>query len=277
MEFEFLVPEDEEELFDRMNENDYRLVAGGTDLFVKIEKDLISPKRLLDVTNVIDVPKIEKRDEEIRVSATTTHGELARSTLIQEKFPILAESAESVGGVQLRNKATVGGNICNASPSADSLIALYALDAQLKLKSRDGIRTTPIEDFITGPGETVLRRGEFLESIKIPKLSGNYRHFFKKVGRRNALDISVCSMGFVLKTDGDFTEDIRIAYGAVAPTIVRPTPVEKYLKGKKLTEDVVSEAKNLLEAEISPISDIRGSAEYRRKVALRGLEELLRN
>ncbi|MBS3787097.1 xanthine dehydrogenase family protein subunit M [Candidatus Bipolaricaulota bacterium] len=275
MGFELLVPENKDELFTLMAESNYYLLAGGTDLFVKIEKDLINPDRILDLTNVIEGPKLEDKADKVRISATATHGELAGSPLINREFPLLAESAESVGGVQLRNMATVGGNICNASPSADTLIALYALDASLKLESRNGSRTLPIDEFIKSPGETDLGRGEFLKSITIPKLSGNYRHFFNKVGRRNALDISVCSMGFVLKeTDGKI-EDIRISFGAVAPKIVRPDSVENYLKGKKLTRKVLPEAKDLLKNEISPISDIRGSAEYRKQVAVRSLEEVV--
>lgn len=277
MGFELLAPDDKEELFALMAEGGYHLLAGGTDLFVKIEKDIISPERVIDLTNVIDGPKLEDEEDKVRISATSTHGELASSALINREFPLLAESAGAVGAVQLRNMATVGGNICNASPSADTLIALYALDARLELESRDGSRTIPIEDFIKGPGEIDLNRGEFLKSITVPKLTGNYRHFFKKVGRRNALDISVCSMGFALKEVEGQIEDIRLAYGAVAPTVVRPSSVERYLTGKSPSGEAIQEAKELLEEEISPISDIRGSAEYRKQVTLRTLEQIANN
>lgn len=277
MGFELIVPEDKDELYTLMTEGDYHLLAGGTDLFVKIEKDMVSPERVIDLTKVIEDPKLQDKSDTVRISATATHGDLANSSLIKKEFPLLAESAEAVGGVQLRNMATVGGNICNASPSADTLIALYALDARLKLESRDGSRTLPINEFIVGPGKTDLNHGEFLKAIIIPKLSGEYRHYFNKVGRRNALDISVCSMGFALKESDGRIEDIRIAYGAVAPVIVRPNSVERYLRGKKLNQEIIPEARDLLEDEISPISDIRGSAEYRKKVALRNLEAIVDN
>lgn len=274
MGFDIAVPETEEELLSLMEETDYDLLAGGTDLFVKIEKDLIEPDRIIDLTEAIKGPEFEDNPEEVKIQATATHGDLARSSLIKEEFPVLARSAKAVGGTQLRNMATVGGNICNASPSADTLIALYLLDAEVNLVSRDGKRSLPIKSFITGPGEAKLNRGEYLESITVPKLPGNFVHFFKKVGRRNALDISVCSMGFVLKKSGSVIDEIRLAYGAVAPTIIRPESVEGFLRGKEINSATISEAKDLLSEEISPISDIRGSAEYREEVVLRTLEKI---
>lgn len=275
MGFDILVPEDQDELFGLMKKDNYRLLAGGTDLFVKIEKDMVDPDRIIDITKVLSDTSLKNEEEQVEIPATTTHGELANSSIIQNELPILADSAEAVGAVQLRNMATIGGNICNASPSADTLIALYALNARLKLKSVEGTRIVSIDDFITGPGSIELEPGELLESVIIPKISDGYEHYFKKIGRRNALDISVCSMGFLLKTDSGEIEDVRIAYGAVAPRIIRPTTVEKFLKGKPTSRKVLPEAKELLEDEISPISDIRGSAEYRKAVALGQLEELV--
>lgn len=275
MGFEILVPEDQDELFSLMEEDNYRLLAGGTDLFVKIEKDMVAPDRIIDITKALSDTSLRNEEEQVEIPATATHGELANSSIIRDEFPILANSAEAVGAVQLRNMATIGGNICNASPSADTLIALYALNARLKLKKAEGTRTVAIEDFITGPGSIELESGEFLESVIIPKISDGYEHYFKKIGRRNALDISVCSMGFLIKTNSDEIEDVRIAYGAVAPRIIRPTPVEEFLQGKPVSREVLPQAKELLKEEISPISDIRGSAEYRKEVALGQLEEIV--
>ncbi len=275
MGFELLVPEDQNELFTLMEEGDYHLLAGGTDLFVKIEKGMVNPDRIIDISEVLGKTTLKSEEEQVEIPATTTHGELTNSPMIQNEFPVLADSAEAVGAVQLRNMATIGGNICNASPSADTLIALYALNARLKLKSRDRTRTILIEDFINGPGNIELKDGELLESVIIPKVSDEYEHYFKKIGRRNALDISVCSMGYLLKENSGKIEDVRIAYGAVAPRIIRPTSLEEFLQGKPVSREVLPEAKELLEDEISPISDIRGSAEYRKEVALRQLEEVV--
>lgn len=274
MGFEILVPDSRDELFSMIEEGNYHFLAGGTDLFVQIKKGLISPERVIDLTEVIGGPNVENTREEVNIKATTTHRELGKSPLINEEFPVLARSARAVGATQLRNMGTVGGNICNASPSADTLIALYLLDPEVILVGRDGTRTMPLRNFIVGPGETKLTSGEFLESITVPKLSGEFRHFFKKVGRRNALEISVCSMGFILRVSEGTVKEIRLAFGAVAPTIIRPLSVEEFLQGKTIDKGAISEAKELLKEEISPISDIRGSAKYREMVALRTLEEL---
>lgn len=276
MGFEILVPENEDELISLTAEGNYQFLAGGTDLFVKIKKDLINPERIIDLTKAIDGPRFEDNQNEVKIKATTTHAELAESSLINEEFPVLASSAGAVGATQLRNMGTIGGNICNASPSADTLIALYLLNANVDLVSGDR-RSLSIKDFITGPGETELASGEYVESVTVPKLSGEFRHFFKKIGRRNALDISICSMGFILKDTKEVIEEIRLGYGAVAPTVIRPTAVENFLRGKTIDKETILEAQRLLKEEISPINDIRGSAKYRETVALRTLEEIRQN
>jgi len=272
--FELLVPEDEEKLFSLMEEDDYRLVAGGTDLFVKMEKKALNPDRVIDISEIQTEPGLEKNGGVITVLATATFQEIAKSRLIKEELPVLAQSALALGATQLRNMATLGGNVCNASPSADSLIALYLLEPELVLASRDGERKVPLRDFITGPGETNLDRGEYLKKIEIPTVPNDYTQYFEKVGRRNALDISVCAMGYLLNQKDGVVEELRLAYGAVAPTVIRASSVEEYLRGKELTEETIGEAKKLLGSEISPISDIRGSAEYREKVAARLLEKI---
>lgn len=274
MAFELLVPEDEEKLFSLMEEDDYRLVAGGTDLFVKMEKKALNPDRVIDISEIQTEPGLEKNGGVITVLATATFQEIAKSRLIKEELPVLAQSALALGATQLRNMATLGGNVCNASPSADSLIALYLLEPELVLASRDGERKVPLRDFITGPGETNLDRGEYLKKIEIPTVPNDYTQYFEKVGRRNALDISVCAMGYLLNQKDGVVEELRLAYGAVAPTVIRASSVEEYLRGKELTEETIGEAKKLLGSEISPISDIRGSAEYREKVAARLLEKI---
>ncbi len=274
MAFDLLVPEDEESLFSLIEEYDYRLLAGGTDLFVKMEKKQINPDRVIDLTKVLSGPKVEDRGETISILATATFQEIAESSLIKNEFPVLAQSARAVGATQLRNMATIGGNVCNASPSADSLIALYLLNGELTLASREGERRIPIREFITGPGKTDLSPGEYLKSLEIPKVSENFIQYFKKVGRRNALDIAVCTMGYLLREEDGRIEELRLAYGAVAPTVIRVTSAEDYLQGKELNRETIAEAKDLVRSEISPISDIRGSAEYREKVAVRLVEKI---
>ena len=275
LDFELLVPEDEAELFSLMEQGDYRLLAGGTDLFVRTKKKMVNVNRVIDITEVLSGPSLEDKGNKISISSTATFQEIAESYLLKEELPVLAKSAREIGATQLRNMATIGGNICNASPSADSLIALYLLNPELNLVSREGSRHIPIDEFITGPGETDLSQGEYLASLEIPRVSRCYDHYFEKVGRRNALDISVCAMGFLLKKDEDVIEDLRLSYGAVAPTVIRATSVEDFLQGRELNRENLDSAKELLKSEISPISDIRGSADYREKVASRLLDRIL--
>lgn len=277
MGFNIVRPSTKSELFSIMENDDYRILAGGTDIFVKLKKDLIDVDRLVDIRDVLDVPAITDDAHEVTISSTTTHQQLATSGLIREKFLVLAQAANSVGGTQIRNMGTVGGNVCNGSPSADTLLALYLLEARLNLVNAKGDRTLPIADFITGPGETQLARGEYLETITIPKLTGEYKQYFRKVGRRNALDISVCSMGYLLKTESQIVKDFRLAYGAVAPTVVRIPKAEERLTGERITKPVIEECKTLVRDRISPITDIRGSAKYRETVSVRLLDELLCN
>jgi len=273
--FNIVRPSTKSELFSIMENRNYTILAGGTDLFVKLKKDLIDVDCLVDIRDVIDGPAIQDDTHQVTINATATHQELATSSLIQTEFPVLVQAADSVGGTQIRNMGTVGGNICNGSPSADTLLALYLLDAQLSIVGVNGEQTLPIADFIIGPGEAQLTCGEYLENIALPKLTGEYKQYFRKVGRRKALDISVCSMGYLLKTEDGIVKDFRLAYGAVAPTVLRIPKAEERLVGKKLTREAVEDCKKYVSETISPISDIRGSAKYRKTVSLRLLEELL--
>lgn len=275
MNFQFAKPTTEDELFSLMENNDYSILAGGTDLYVKLKKDLIDADLLVDVRDVLGSPTIDQEGSEVTIGATVTHRQLATSELINEEFSALAEAANSVGGTQLRNMGTVGGNVCNASPSADTLIPLYLYNAKVNLVNRYGRRTLPISEFITGPGSTELTRGEYLEGVTVSKLNGEYEQVFEKVGRRNALDISVASMGYLLRQEDGVVGDFRLAYGAVAPTVLRMTKAEERLVGDELTREAVEDCKELVEEAVSPISDIRGSAEYREKVSVRLLERLL--
>lgn len=276
MNFKIVKPSNQTELFSIMDEHDnYHLLAGGTDVYVKLKKDMIDLDLLVDIRDVLDGPTIVDDGKQVKINATATHRELATSDIINDEFSALAEAANSVGGTQLRNMATVGGNVCNASPSADTLIPLYLFDAELTLVSRDGSRTVKISEFITGPGRTKLKDGEYLESIAVKKLDGSYDQVFEKVGRRSALDISVASMGYLLKTSGGLVEDFRLAYGAVAPTVIRIPRAEERLTGDKITEESVAELKEMVREAVSPIGDIRGSADYREEVSVRLLERLL--
>ena len=167
----------------------------------------------------------------------------------------------------MRNQATLGGNICTASPAGDTLPALYALGAQAVLMSRDAVRVLDVAEFITGPGRTVLEPGEILARVRIPLPDPGAVQHFEKVGRRRALAISVASLAAVLRLDGDAVRDIRLAFGSVGPTVLRCAEAEAWLTGRTLTADNLRHAAGLVRSTVRPIDDVRATADYRRQVA----------
>jgi CO/xanthine dehydrogenase FAD-binding subunit len=169
----------------------------------------------------------------------------------------------------------LGGNLQNASPSGDGILALMLLGASLILRSLKGKREVYVEDFILGPGRTVLEKDEFIECIVIKKSFADFSHYFEKVGLRNAMIIAVASMGILLKLQENRIVDVRIGFGAVAPTAVRAKVCESFMKGKILNEELLEAAGEIIVNEISPIDDLRASAEYRKKVCRNLLKRLL--
>jgi len=167
----------------------------------------------------------------------------------------------------VRNQATLGGNICTASPAGDTLPALYVLEAQLELGSRTTTRTVPIQDFITGPGQTLLEPGEILSAIRIPLPPADSTQCFEKVGRRRALAISVASLAAMLRLTGKTVREIRLAFGSLGPTVLRCPEAEHWLTGRELTPDNLRHAAGMVRQSVRPISDMRATADYRRQVA----------
>lgn len=277
MDCEIVRPESERELFEYMERPSYELVAGGTDVFVKMKKeDGFFPDLLVDLGRVEQAQGIINEGDQIVIGSLTTHRELVESELVRSTVPILSHAAERLGSVQIRNVGTIGGNVCNASPSGDTLVPLYLLQAKINVESRNTSRTLSIDKFIEGPGEIALNKGEYVRSITVPLSGENFLSYFKKVGRRNALEIAICSMGFLLRAEGSAVEELRLAYGSVAPTVVRVRSVEEYVRGKELTPELITEVEDLVRGVISPIDDLRAGKSYREKVALQLLHELSR-
>jgi CO/xanthine dehydrogenase FAD-binding subunit len=181
---------------------------------------------------------------------------------------VLVKAVGSLGSPQIRNMATIGGNVITASPAGDSLPALYVLRAELELKTRDRSRLVPVRDFIKGPGQTDLRPGEILSGVRLPKPSGFQHHHFEKVGQRKALAIAVASFAALLRiSDTGLVEEARFAWGSVGPTVVLCDRAESALLGQRLSLDRLKQVSHLVQSAVSPIDDVRGSAEYRRRVA----------
>ncbi len=253
-------------------------LAGGTDLMVLLEAGkLPENKTYVSLHALKELHGIKVEKEEIRIGALTTFGELRDNEILKKEFPLFIEAARLLGSIAIQNRATLGGNIANASPAADSPPALLVYDAKLELVSLEGTRLLPLKDFFIDYKKLSLEAGEIIKTIILPRTSKGLKGHYQKVGTRDAQSISkVCFCGAV-KMKGDVIEDIRLAWGAVAPIPLRSTLTENFLRGKVLEEDVVNDALNLLNKEISPIDDIRSNKTYRRKVASKVLRHYLEN
>ncbi len=245
-----------------------RLFAGGTDLLVRLWAQRKDEGSLICLEGVDELRGVSDSDGEVRIGAGTTHSEVIASGLIRACFPLLGEAVRHIGAPAVRNMGTIGGNICTASPAGDTLPPLYILDADVELRSPQGGRRMPVSGFVTGPGRTGLRPGEVLIAVWIKKDHGFNFHHFEKVGQRRAMAISVASLAFAacLDTHG-IVANARCAFGSVAPTVFTSEAVDGCFSGNPMNEGVLRAAAALVREGVSPISDVRGSQEYRRYVA----------
>lgn len=241
-----------------MREDPRTPLAGATDLFVTLNFGTLTARRFLDLWEVRELRRIAERDGTLVIGALATFSSLIASPIVARRLPMLVEAAHLVGGVQIQNRATLGGNIANASPAGDSLPVLAAVEAQLVLRSVDSERRVPFTEFYTGYRTSVMRPDELIVAIEVPVVEG--RQWFRKVGTRAALAISKVVVAGVRPGGGAAP---RLAFGSVAPTVVRARRTEAALASGANTD----EAARVLEEEISPIDDIRSTATYRRRVA----------
>ncbi|MEM0244359.1 MAG: xanthine dehydrogenase family protein subunit M [Zestosphaera sp.] len=247
---------------------DVKVLAGGTDLVVDLKIGRYKPKTIVDISGIKSLRYIVDEGDKVRIGALTRMQDIVESPVIREKLPVLAEAASMLGSWQIRNMATVGGNLCNASPAADSAPPLLVHEAKIKLTSIEGTREIPITEFFTGPRKTVMYKTELLHEIVVPYDADFAKSYsYVKVGRRNSFTLSVVAIAAVLKIRNKRIEDVRIALNAVAPTPVRARSVESFLKGKEVRSDVIEGASELVLNDISPISDVRASAEYRKHIS----------
>jgi CO/xanthine dehydrogenase FAD-binding subunit len=231
-------------------------IAGATDLYVHLNAGTLEPRRFLNLWGLDELRRIELKRGVLSIGALATFSDCQRSALVRRRLPMLAAAAREVGGVQIQNRGTLGGNVANASPAGDALPVLAAAEAVIVLRSAEGgTRRVPFNAFYTGYRASVLRADELIVAFEIPPVPG--RQWFRKVGTRFAQAISKVVIAAVRAPEP------RIALGSVAPTVMRATRTEAALAGGASAEEACS----VLEAEIQPIDDLRSSADYRRRVA----------
>jgi carbon-monoxide dehydrogenase medium subunit len=270
--FDYCAPKGLEEALDVFAEygERARALAGGTDLILFMEKGRLKPDLVVEIPSCPPFVGIEATNSHIRIGSRTTMRELETSSLIREKISILAEAASKVGSLQIRNLATIGGNICTASPAGDTLPALLVLDASVKLVSKSGERLVPLREFFFGPGETVRQPNELLTEVIVPLPSSHSGYSFYKLSVRRYMDIAIVNVAAFVAVNGDgFITDAKIALGSVAPTPIRAYEAEERLKGNTINDILLDEVGRLAQEASSPITDQRGTAEYRRIMVYR--------
>jgi len=248
--------------------------AGGTDLMVLLEAGKLPHKNYVNIWHLKELHGIEVSDEHITLGALTTYTEVQNHAVLQKEFPMLVQAAKETGGVAIQNRGTLGGNIVNASPAADSPPALLAYDAELELISKQGMRRIPYSTFHKAYKQLDLRPDELLRAIRLPRLSNRF-NYYRKVGTRKAQAISkVCFAGVIRVADGKVAH-IRIALGSVAPIPIRCERTEGSLIDRPLNSGTIALAVATLTPEIVPIDDIRSTRDYRLRVSLNLLQDFL--
>jgi CO/xanthine dehydrogenase FAD-binding subunit len=260
----YCAPETESELFRLLRDTTARVLAGGTDLFIAMREKGVRSPCLVDIKRIPELRGIQRLDGGgLTMGATTTLHEIETSEMVRQVCPVLSDAAGMIGSLQVRNRGTLGGNLCNGSPAADLAPALLVLDAQLELASPSGTREIPVEAFFAGPGETVLKHGEILKRIRIPRPAPDTQSVYLKFGPRKAMDIAVVNVAVSLKLNDDGScRDARLALGSVGPTPRRAKKAEAALIGE-LTEERIQGVAALAPAESNPIDDVRGGKAYR--------------
>jgi len=264
-----LLPRSLDELWQALEEYPQAaLYAGGTDLLVRLRQGLVEAPALVCLERLSELAVIEDRGGQVFIGALATHQAILDSELVRREFPVLAAALAELGSPPVRHMGTLGGNIVTASPAGDSLPPLYVLEAEVELRSSRGSRRLPLAEFITGPGRTRLERSEVVAGVWVPKAPGFNRHHFEKVGRRKALAISVASLAALLElSDEGVVRRARLAWGSVGPTVIRSREVEELLEGRPLDQASLRRAAEVARQVVQPISDLRASADYRRRVA----------
>ena len=263
--FEFYEPTTLAEASRLFAEAHAQLLAGGTDLVIGMKAYTETPESVISLQKIPGLAGITtEADSSISIGAMTKVREVELSGDIQQHHTALAEGASEIGSIQIRNLATIGGNIAHASPAADTVAGLLVADAQVDIASADGERSVPIDELFTGPGQTVLAPGEIITRFRLPSPASGSHYIKHKI--REVMDLAFIGVAAAINIDNGTITDARIGLAAVAPTPIRATAAEALLKGNALTPELLEQAGEAAAAGCSPISDLRCSAEHRREM-----------
>ena len=246
---------------------DTRVMAGGTDLLVKIRHRMLFPKQIVSLKRIagLDAITLDKKNG-LTIGATALLADVAAHKGVRRHYPTVAEAAGATANVQVRNMGTVVGNLCNASPSADNAPTLMAMKATVDIAGPTGSRSTALDQFFQGPGITALKTGEIVTAIRVPLPAAGSGTAYHSLSQRGKLDCSAVGVGTMIVMNGDRSTDARIIVGACAPVPMRTQAAEKMLIGKKMTDTLIRQAAQQASEETSPITDVRASAPYRWKM-----------
>lgn len=267
--FKYISPKTKEEVLEilKQKKSEACLVAGCSNVLPYIKDKKLPAKLLLDISCIKELNYVKENEGKIYIGAGTSISDLINSKIIMEECNVLYQAAEEFADPTIRNSATIGGNLADASPAADVAPPLLVLNAVLEVESMKGKKEISLKDFFIGPRKTVLHDDEMITSIKIKDDSINKNGCFIKLGLRQAMAISIATVALILEVEKDKVADVRIAMGSIAPTPLRLIKVEEFLKNKKINNELIEEAIQKVREEVNPINDIRASAEYRRYIS----------
>jgi CO/xanthine dehydrogenase FAD-binding subunit len=249
--------------------------AGGTDLMVLLESGKLSHRNYINLWNLHELRGIEITPEQITCGTLTTYTDVQANPTLRDEFPMLSQAASETGGLAIQNRGTLGGNIVNASPAADSPPALLAYDAGIELTSTNGSRWIPYHGFHTGYKQMNMGPHELLTRIRLPRGKQPAMHYYRKVGTRKAQAISKVCFAAVAHMTNNWIDDVRIALGSVAPVPLRCVRTEDWLRGKEIDQSLLATGKAELAREVSPIDDIRSTKDYRLRISQNLLADFL--
>ncbi len=264
-----------DEALSLLADDGWRPFAGGTDLMVLLEAGTLARARYVSIWGLPELGGISATDTDVSIGALTTYSEVLDNELLAREFPLLGRAARETGSVAIQNRGTIGGNIANASPAADTPPALLVYDAELEIVSARGRRRIPYESFHRGYKQMDLAAGELIARIIVKRGRSDLRQYYRKVGTRAAQAISKVCMAATAHVANGTIEDVRIACASVAPVPLRCRRTEDALRGRTLDEETVRAAQQVLREEIAPIDDIRSTAAYRERVTLNLLADFL--